>query len=91
MNRLKIWNDFDENGMNLIYNLLTELIMGQCYCCLYARYFMIAKIDKSVDYNPDIVPVIKYFLEHYLAFKQQMEKVTETGNATTLAQNQDAE
>lgn len=68
--RLNIWNDFDENGIDSIDNILMESTIGQCIANLLLGTFM----TKSV-FLSKYPQVVEFYLRHYLMFKGEIERI----------------
>lgn len=70
--RLKIWDDFDEDGIDSIDNLLIESTMGAIIISLYFATNMVAKADVFYEF----LPCLKFMLRHALIFMKEIEQNT---------------
>lgn len=70
--RLKIWNDFDEDGVDSIDNLLIESAMGKIFVTLYFATNMVAKADVFYEF----LPCLEFMLRHVLILMEEIEQST---------------
>lgn len=74
--RLNVWNDFDENGIDSVDNLLIESIIGQLQYTLYFGIYMMAKPDIFFDLDPALAPCLEFLLKQYVTMKRNVEIIT---------------
>ena len=70
--RLKIWDDFDEDGIDSIDNLLIESTMGTIIINLYFGINMMARADVFYEF----LPSFEFMLRHVLIFMEEIEQNT---------------
>lgn len=68
--KLNVWNDFDENGIDSVDNLLIESMIGQLQYTLYFGIYMMAKPEIFFDLDPSFSPCLEFMLKHYVAIKK---------------------
>lgn len=76
--QLNIWDDFDENGIDSVDNLLIESMMGQLQFNLYFGIYMLANPDIFLEYDPAFAPVLEFMLKEYFTTKNDVERITKT-------------
>ena len=81
--RLNVWNDFDEDGVDSVDNLLIESLIGQCYYCLIFSSHMLSKPHIFLAHDPAFLPVFEFMLRNYLPVKEDILKLTKQGNIST--------
>ena len=74
--RLNAWEDYDEDGIDSIDNLLIESLVGQCYYFLFWTSIHMSKADQLMNDNPSLITHIEFFLKNFLAFKEEVERLT---------------
>lgn len=73
--RLNVWNDFDENGIDSIDNLLIESLIGQCNYCLFFACYTMAKPDIFFEFDPAFAPLLEFMLRNFLILKETLQKI----------------
>ena len=73
--RLNVWNDFDERGIDSIDNLYLECLVGQCVNILFFGSYMMAKPEMILNFDHAIVPCIELYLSHFLCLKDEIGNI----------------
>ena len=55
--RLNVWNDFDEDGVDSVNNLLIESLIGQCNYCLFFTSYLMSKPEIFIAHDPAFLPL----------------------------------
>lgn len=72
--RLNIWDDFDENGIDSIQNLLIESKIGQLIDTLFFVSYMMSNPAMFLDARPSDVASMEFMLRQFLIIKQEFEE-----------------
>ena len=73
--RLNIWDDFEENGIDSVDNLLIESMVGHLQFTLYFGCYMMAKPEVFLEFDPSFGPVVEFMLKQFLCMKNDIETI----------------
>ena len=73
--RLNVWNDFDEDGIDSVENLLLESRIGECIHNLFFGCYIMSK-PEFLNVEPLFASLLEFFLKSFSTFKEEIDVVT---------------
>lgn len=70
--RLNIWNDFDEDEIDSIDNLLLESNIGACYTILLVVSYVIVYAENILEHDSRFASALPYMLKQYESIKKEI-------------------
>ena len=76
--RLNVWNDFDEDGIDSVENLLLESRIGECISNLIFSCYMMARPEIFFEVEPMFAPCLEFMLKQILVTREEIEAATKS-------------